>query len=179
MKIKQKLSEDQLERIDDILDTLKSPFSWISDLYRDVKYGLKNLWFYRKIIWNDRWFDHSYLLRMMEIKLQNMSQNWDKSIYVDWEKDKATIDEALILLNLLIEDQFLEKAMNLMNEKYGKLEMNLDDNSTVLFTRGGRPETPEERDDWKICHEFAEEEKKKTQDKFFKLFAENYEKWWD
>jgi len=179
MKITQKLSEDQLERIDDILDTLKSPFVWINDLYRDVKCGLKNFWFYKEVVWSDRWFDHSYLLRVLERKLQQMSQNWDKSIYVDWEEDKANIDETLRLLNLLIEDEFLENAMVLMDEEYGKLEMDLDDNSHVLFTRGKKLETSEERDDWKICHEFAADEKKTIQDKFFKLFAENYEKWWD
>lgn len=36
---------------------------------KKIKYGLYNLWIWRKVIWRDRNFDYAYLYDIMEFKL--------------------------------------------------------------------------------------------------------------
>jgi len=180
MKMNEKLKGELKGKLKDIIDIIQTPFTYINDVYRDIKYGIKNFWYYRKVIYNDRWYDHFFLLEMMEVKLRNMVDNWDKAHYANSEVEKLQMEKAISLLKQLKDDNFLDIQMKLMDERYGELELNLDDSdNTALFTRNGKVETPEQEEDWKICYTWAEEEKQRTKDKFFKLFAENFEKWWD
>ena len=150
------------------------------DIYRDVTQGIKNFWFYRKVIWNDRWWDHYFFLEMQEKKLENMSINWKHSHYVDFEAEQATIDRALELTRKLKEDNYLENAMGFMDVKYGELELNEDDSdATSLFLRGGKEPSPEEEEDWLKAHKQMGRDKQLDRKELFELIEKNYERWWD
>lgn len=43
-------------------------------MYKHIYYGIKNLFQYLPIIWNDRDWDHYYLLHLLEYKLKRMSE---------------------------------------------------------------------------------------------------------
>lgn len=68
---------------------------------RNIKNGIKSFWYWRKIIWNNRWWDYGYLLYLIEHQLRLMADNWDKSHYVGSEEEKAEIEESLRLLEEL------------------------------------------------------------------------------
>ena len=153
---------------------------YIRDLYRDIEQGIKNFWFYKSVIWNDRWYDHYFLMELLNKKLENMENNWDNSHYVDADKDKDKIAEAKSLLSELVKDNFLDEAMKPMDKEYGELELNLDDSdNTALFLRGGKEETPEQEEDWKKYYADSQKRKEEVKEEFFKIFKDNYEKWWD
>ena len=46
------------------------------------KNGIKNLWNYKSVIWNDRWYDYSFIIKLLEFKLKDTIKNWDKAHYV-------------------------------------------------------------------------------------------------
>jgi hypothetical protein len=67
----------QLKRFKDILDDI---LFWLRFNvlypYKDIKYGLNNYWKYRKIIWRDRWYDHDFILDLIQFKLDDMEKHW-------------------------------------------------------------------------------------------------------
>lgn len=55
---------------------------FIFDCYYNIKNGIKNLWKYRKVSWNDRWYDYQPIFNILEFKLKDTIKNWDKAHYV-------------------------------------------------------------------------------------------------
>lgn len=48
-------------------------------VYYDIKYGLQNLWAYKRIIWKDRDWDFYYLHLLMRFKLDRMQKQMDEN----------------------------------------------------------------------------------------------------
>lgn len=83
------LYEDILEFNEDLL---KSTLSW----FRSTRTGLLNFWKWRKIIYNDRWYDYEFLLDVMEFKLVDMEKNWVVNTHhVGDEKTKLSLQEII------------------------------------------------------------------------------------
>ena len=61
--------------------------------YWDFKSGIKNFWKYRKIIWNDRWYDYFFIINLIEFKLEDTIKNWDKAHYIgsDFTKGRMIV----------------------------------------------------------------------------------------
>lgn len=91
----------------------------------NLKYGIRNLFYYFKTIWNDRSWDHSYILILLKIKLEKIIKDYDRKSYsTDIPYQKKYLKISINLLNKLIEDDFLKEE----NEKLfeGKDYLNLD-----------------------------------------------------
>jgi len=117
---------------------------------------------------------------MQEKKLENMSINWKDSHYLDSEEEQVTIDRALFLTKRLKEDDYIENAMEMMDKKYGTLELNEDDSDdSSLFLRGGKEPSPEENVDWKNAFTEANKAREADKQELFNLIADNLDKWWD
>ena len=85
-------------------------------------YNIKNIWVYRKIVWNDRWWDHSFLTEMIVFKLQTMIDNWDDAHYIGSDFTK----KRMIIIRKRIEE-YSDKIDELqyeyiVNKKYSKEE---------------------------------------------------------
>lgn len=46
--------------------------------FLEVVYGIQNFWKFRKIIYRDRWFDHSFIIDLLVFKLEDMEKHWVK-----------------------------------------------------------------------------------------------------
>ena len=55
---------------------------FIFDILHNIQNGIKNFWTYRKVIWNDRWYDYQPIFNILEFKLKDTIKNWDKAHYV-------------------------------------------------------------------------------------------------
>ena len=55
---------------------------FIFDILYNIKNGIKNFWTYRKVIWNDRWYDYKHIFNILEFKLKDTIKNWDKAHYI-------------------------------------------------------------------------------------------------
>jgi len=53
-------------------------------LRRDIPRFVKNVWAFRKVLWNFRWYDYSYTLKMMSTSFEIMANNVEtKGMEVD------------------------------------------------------------------------------------------------
>ncbi len=83
---------------------------WVYYPYRNVINGIDNFVKYRSIIWNDRWWDHDFLLNLMLFKLKDMEEHWGKDThYVGDQDDKEILKKLVEDLEWMIEaDEFNE-----------------------------------------------------------------------
>jgi hypothetical protein len=118
------------------LEDIKFETSWylseyIVQPYRSIKNGIKNYWKYRKIIWEDHWWDHMYLQNIIEFKLQDMYNNWDKSYSCNSDDLKTEIKVLIDILQLInekeddcsgeVEDWHRrEKEIDLLYQRFGE-----------------------------------------------------------
>ncbi len=171
--MKAKIAKKQIKKL---IETLSD-----KDLSSSADAGLKNLLYYFDTIWNDRWYDYSFLLNMLERKLKNMESNWKKSIYVGMEKDYKDIKKARKLLKLLIKDEFYDKYDEQLDKEYGELRAeHRTTDGGMVSTEFFRDKEMDKEYEIKVDESRAasEKDKKKVKNKFFKLLKK-YEKWWD
>ena len=74
-------------------------FNNISSNIRSFKQSIKNLIKYRSLIWNDRWYDHSFLTSMLRFKLNDMSVEWKNAHYVGSEYEENILKELVEILD--------------------------------------------------------------------------------
>lgn len=105
---------------DTFFDSLKKTMDrerwyWkLFDLFRyDIPRFLKNVWRFRKALWNHYWWDHHGTLRFMEIGLDHMATNLEeRGLEVDASRLKkvAAMKRAAELIRNYNEDRYLEIA---------------------------------------------------------------------
>lgn len=62
-------------------------FEW-KYIPRNIKIGFENLYLWFSIIWNDRHWDGSYLLKLMKFKIEKMADYHEsRQFYVGWENN--------------------------------------------------------------------------------------------
>ena len=81
---------------------------WFYYPYRRVTVGFENLIKYRSLIWNDRWYDHSFLMELMLFKLKDMEKRWGKDThYIGDLDEKDTLKKLIVDLEWMLEaDEF-------------------------------------------------------------------------
>lgn len=91
----------------------KYPYFVIESLFESIKYEIINFfkrifhilyWF--SIIWNNNWWDHHYLEKIIIHQLRYMYKNWDKSHYIGYEKDKNIIKILLNSMERINKDEY-------------------------------------------------------------------------
>jgi hypothetical protein len=99
------------------LDDIKYKYHnlFIFTLYYNIKNGIKNLWTYRKVIWNDRWYDYSFIFKLLEFKLNDTIKNWEGAHYIGSE--------------------FTKKRMHVLLNRLEEYETNLDNLQELYFTK--------------------------------------------
>lgn len=141
-------------------------------MYYDLKYGIINLWKYRKIIWKDRDWDQYFLLELMSFKMKNMS---DLQRYHGHHVDCDTVADELYyaseLAHMLAEEDFTKH----IDEFYNKYKLNTQD----IMDFALRSDSIDlHRDEFMEAMELDRKELEKSQEKFFELLK-RYERWWD
>jgi hypothetical protein len=69
---------------------------YISSPIRNFRTGINNLIKYRKLIWNDRWWDYSFFMRMLEFKLKDTEKHWGRDThYVGDQDEKDTLKKLI------------------------------------------------------------------------------------
>lgn len=93
---------------------------------RSFWYGLENLWRWFPVIWNDRDWDHHFLLKILETKLDHMETffNSDNPIICEASEVAMQIGIAKRACSRLIEDNvYHDMAFKEHDERWGKIEI--------------------------------------------------------
>ncbi len=92
---------------------------WFYYPYRHMVNGFGNLLRFRKIIWNDRWWDYSFFLELMLFKLKDMQEHWGTDThYVGDLDDKEIIDKLVEDLDWMLNNE--EEFNDGYEKKYKK-----------------------------------------------------------
>jgi hypothetical protein len=75
--------------------------------------GFKNIKFYFKTIFRDRFWDYSFIYILLDKKLEQLENNWSKNTFGENDKKVLTkIKELRSLVQQLIQDDFLTPEEN-------------------------------------------------------------------
>ena len=98
----------QETKLDLILEKIYDPIANpIKSVYYNIKYGIKNLIRFRKVIWNFRPWDQSYLLNIMEETFTQMAEGHDKGHLVKAPRSARELRVAANLCKRLSADDYL------------------------------------------------------------------------
>jgi hypothetical protein len=95
-------------------------------MFKEVIAGIKNLWKWRKVIYNDRDWDHWYIYEILKTKLQHQSEHFLKHGYTE----RASLQAAKMLECIeLIKIVQNEENIDLSLDKPWTVEL-IDENIT-------------------------------------------------
>ena len=118
-------------------------------MFKEVIAGIKNLWRWRKVIYNDRDWDQWYIYEILKTKLQHQSEHFLKHGWtVDTPKDAAKMRECIELIEIVQNEVIIDGA--LQNDKWTEEEIDA-----------------------------AVEEHHKARKQLFNLMEKHIEEWWD
>ena len=159
----------------DSLKTLIRHDSWWYKTYSTIRYDipsfLKNIYRFRKMLWNHRWYDYRYTLEALQTSLEIMEKKMHDGMEVRESRDKkiAKMQRAIQILKNINDDKYIEMA----EAELGELIMHdwefedvpdrpgyskLVDNETAsekrhnrkVFNRARKLESMEWKELWKI-----------------------------
>ena len=67
--------------------------------FYNIKNGIQNFWYWREVIWNDRWWDYAFFNIIIKHKLKSMEAKWNRSYSVWALETKSTITYAIEILD--------------------------------------------------------------------------------
>ena len=62
---------------------------------KDFIQGIKNFWYFRKVIWNFRWYDYGFTLDVFQRVFENLDENWENSHYLDSKEEHEKIKKII------------------------------------------------------------------------------------
>jgi hypothetical protein len=136
--------------------------------------GVKNLIEWRRVIWNDRSWDHTYLLRILRHKIHLMSNEWaspknDFLLYEGAEDDLRAMREVERTLTRLIEDDYAKKERAEDAQRFGEY---------VDFGKRERGSKEEWLESIRSISAIEEQERNADMDRLFELLRQNIRRWW-
>lgn len=160
----------------DSLERLSMQQTWWYKSYECVRYDVprffKNIWRFRKALWNHHWWDHHAILQFMEIGLDDMSNKIElRGIEID-EMRLKKVDKMRRVAQLIRnynEDNYVEQAEMELGEivRY-EWEFVQDETNPELYTILDK-ETPEEKEHNRKVYDRAKEIQNAEWDELFTL----------
>ena len=107
----------------DSLKEIDKHGTWWYKTYHTIRYEIpnfiKNIWLFRKALWNYTWWDYTFMLQFMKTGLHYNAVKLEK---YGWEEDKARIKKvnkmlrAAQLINNILEDNYIDRAEEELGE---------------------------------------------------------------
>ena len=114
----------------DFIENIIFMYKNILNIFKNIKYGIKNLIKWFPIIYKDRDFDYFYLLNILYFKLSNMEKFFkndnlcmskDHKIYGDEIAEILPVLKRLMEENYILEHNFIdESSIKEINDTYKK-----------------------------------------------------------
>jgi hypothetical protein len=145
--------------------------------------GVKNLFYYIRVVWEDRDWDQYFLFVLLRHKLKKMEKHFKEEAYhVGAERDAAHMHTCVLLLDRLIEDSYTDTVWKKHEEKWGEMVLDWDnpDPRMRISREKVTPETVEqEREESLYLYGHEEYLKKQDIKHLFHLLEKYIQTWWD
>ena len=180
---------DYKEKWEDVCFEVEYYWKKVRGFYWDIKGGIRNFWVWRKVIWNDAQFDHSYLYEILKFKLTLMEESFSgpNAWGLNSKNDAKQMRIAIMLLDRILADEYHERAFKEHEKKWGDLEMwttpCVNKSYSECSIRRTKVCTPEEiqKENKESLRLYKHERYMQKQDinYLFKHIAKHIERWWD
>lgn len=164
----------------------------IWSFFRSIKYGIENLIKWFPVIWQDRDWDHWFIYKIFHFKLKEVEKLQRKyGNSTSSEKVADQIKLAVLLLDRLIKDEYLENVLKPHEEKWGESEMIFtpidptegDEGMSTLDFKVEKAITEEEQaqesKERMILYKHETKLRQQDLDMVFKHIRKYIEGWWD
>ena len=154
-------------------------------MFYKFRQGIKNLYKYFKVVWNDQDWDSEFIYDLLEVKLKNMQKYFasDKPVSASAEKDAENIEYALYLLNRLRDEEGIHnEAFYDFDITYPDFELKIssepcEDNPgyrRLIFN-----ETEGQRWLRSKCYRKQYELEQQRHNEFWNFIRDHIQQWWD
>ena len=82
------------------------PWQWVCLVWWDVRCFVQNIWFYRRVLWDDQPWDQTYIYILLRRKLQQMIAL--DGMGVSWPQKQEKMHLCVLLLDRLIEEDYID-----------------------------------------------------------------------
>lgn len=149
--------------------------------FRSIKHGIKNLYNWFPVIWDDYNWDESTILTILKFKLDRMEKAFRSkhAMAVGSEKAADQMKMCSVALDRLIKDDYT--AFNKHNEKWGEASMEFEKNKLNIKRPNVITEKDEkqERKEFKDCCEHEDYLIKQDLEFLFDTMKKHIRTWWD
>ena len=151
----------------------------LARFFYNVKNGLRNLWKWRSVVWNDRPWDYVYIFKALRFKLDETQRCIDGT-FVGADEEAAKIRSLIEAIDRILEDDYVSEEYKEMDRKYGKLEMIFNDDNTITTTRENLKEDDKEteRKETLALAELEAERRQQDINFVFDTMKNDIQRWW-
>lgn len=83
----------------------------MKQFFDNIKTGIYNFWFFRKVIWNFRWWDYSFNLDILERSIESTVEGTEtKGNHKDPSEKIKDMRRVIYLLKKVRSDEFIKEA---------------------------------------------------------------------
>lgn len=172
------------EMIDDFWDLYYD--NWFRDIYFSTIRGVRNLYEWFPIIWNQREWDYHYVYQLLHKKFELIEKHMKSDNCVASVNQDRYIKQVQVLkylLKRLIDNDYLDNALTRYHERYGD-DFSLFDHFEDIdekpgFKRYIDKTPPNQKKERKRAYKHCDDMEKQDYEYFFKLFKRNLQNFWD
>jgi len=103
-------------------------FQWkIERFFKDIYYtikgipqGLRNFWYWKNVIYQNRWWDHQFLINLIQHQLEYMDNQWHKGNHMYKEEEQEIIKKSLRLLEEIENYDNSNKNVSMKYQEFGR-----------------------------------------------------------
>jgi hypothetical protein len=177
------VAEKQVQ-INNMLNRIRQSF--LGTVYYNLKYGIKGLYNWIPVIWNDRQYDDYFLFKILRHKLILMEREYRRiNVYVGQEKDHKKIQLCVYILNRIINDDYFFNAFMFHDKKWGSPTLeceNIGNGKNRVHIKHKNVITEEDKKKQKFefskCVEHENYLIKQDRDYLFNILNKHSDKWW-
>jgi hypothetical protein len=147
-------------------------YSWYGTLRSFFK-SLKRTIEYIPVVWNNYDWDHVYLLKIMQYKIQRMRKHHEKvRLFVGVERTIDQLKLCEVLLDRLIKDDYTDELYKQHCDKWYP-------NQDIFERLKNHLDEPVERREFKQIMDHEEYMRKQDMEYLCKVMTKHYRSWWD
>ena len=91
----------------DLWEEITWKYGCVIHFFKDIRSFFRNLWFWRRTLWEDRWWDYTYIFCLLGRKFQQMEEGFlHKGVSKDAEREARKIRICRLLCERISEADY-------------------------------------------------------------------------
>lgn len=155
---------------------------------KDIKTFVQTCWAYKGLLWQDRNWDHVYILRLLQLKIRRTREYIGKhQRHTLWKRDVKAMMQAEDLIESILNDDVADELYKAHDAKWGKsyhrfipLENRTGSLMRTLREKAYTPQQQEqEHKEYRAMLKKSFRLEQKQWSKLWKHLDKNMRNWWD